>query len=50
MLRRVAGALKLHLGPKQNLDKRGGHREGWKLWLDAQESRRYGKLLRPSKA
>ncbi len=50
ILRRVAAGLKIHLGPKQNLDKRGGHREGWRLWLTAQEARTYGKLLRPSKA
>jgi hypothetical protein len=48
--RSVANGLREHLGEPQNFDSRGGHRKGWRLWLDAHEVRRYGRLLRPRKA
>jgi hypothetical protein len=40
----------LVLGKPQQLDKRGGHKLGWRLWLDKDEVKVYGKMLRPSKA
>jgi hypothetical protein len=48
--KRVAVGLRSVLGGPQQLDKRGGHKQGWRLWLDKDEVKVYGKMLRPSKA
>jgi hypothetical protein len=48
--KRVGAGLRLVLGKPQQLDKRGGHKLGWRLWLDKDEVKVYGKMLRPSKA
>jgi hypothetical protein len=38
------------LGNPREFIERGGHKLGWLLWLDKDEVKVYGKMLRPSKA
>jgi putative DNA primase/helicase len=46
---KVAKGLRAVMGNPQELLKRGGHKQGWRLWLSSNDSKIAGKVLRPSK-
>jgi len=47
---KVAKGLRAVLGKQQQLDKRGGHKKGWRLWLSSNDSKIAGTALRPARA